>query len=96
MSQINENHTVSAKLIGGDEASVICELMEEMFDHVTITDMGSYINIETQEPELIFDANEIADAMGSPYSVSRFLAVLATYKGFIEVNDDNVIIRDEG
>jgi|TARA_R110001583_G_scaffold174631_1_gene329102 hypothetical protein len=96
VSQIKENHTVSAKLIGGDEAGIICELMEELFDDVVVTDMGSYMSIETQNPELVFDVAEITEAMGSPYSVSRFLAVLATYKGFIEVNDDNVIIRDEG
>ncbi|WP_373081292.1 MmoB/DmpM family protein [Zhongshania sp.] len=96
MSQIKENHSVSVKLIGGDEAGIICELMEDLFDDVVVGDMGSYMSIETQKPELVFDVADIAEAMGSPFSVSRFLAILATYKGFIEVNDDNVIIRDEG
>lgn len=93
---IKANHTVSAKLMGGDESSVICDLMEELFDHVTIIDSHSYVSIETQEPELIFDMEEISEAMGSPFSISNFLAIMATYKGFIEVNDDNIIIRDEG
>jgi hypothetical protein len=93
--QIVENHTVSVKLMGGDEAGVICELMEELFEDVTITDAGSYISIETQAPELLFDMEEISEAMGASYSVSNFLSILATYKGYIEVNDDNVVIRDE-
>lgn len=96
MSTITENHTVSAKLMGGEQAGIICDLMEELYEHVDVIDSGSYVSIETQEPELIFDMAEISEVMGHSYSVSNFLAILTTYKGFIEVNDDNVVIRDNG
>ncbi|MEX1669220.1 MmoB/DmpM family protein [Zhongshania guokunii] len=96
MSTIKANHTVSAKLMGGEEAGIICDLMEELYEHVDIIDSGSYVSIETQQEELIFDMEEIAEVMGHSYSVSNFLSILATYKGFIEVNDDNVVIRDNG
>ena len=96
MSTIKANHTVSAKLMGGEESGIICDLMEELFDHVDVIDSGAYVSIETQEEELVFEMAEIAEVMGHSYSVSTFLAILATYKGFIEVNDDNVTIRNNG
>ncbi|MDF1693950.1 MAG: MmoB/DmpM family protein [Zhongshania sp.] len=96
MSTIKANHTVSAKLMGGEEAGIICDLMEELHEHVDIIDSGSYVSIETQQEELIFDMEEITEVMGHSYSVSNFLSILTTYKGFIEVNDDNVVIRDNG
>lgn len=96
MSQINENHSVSVKLINGDEADVICDLMEELNNDLIIEDHGTYITIQREREELLFPIDEISEAMGRPYTVSNFLTVLATYKGYIEVNDDNVVIRDEG
>lgn len=96
MSMIAENHSVSVKLINGDEADIICDLMEELNDDLIIEDHATYITIQREREELRFPMDEIAEAMGRPYTVSNFLAVLATYKGYIEVNDDNVVIRDEG
>jgi hypothetical protein len=37
--------------------------------------------------------DELTEEMGFPYSVAKFLAVLTTYKGDIDVGDNAVTIR---
>lgn len=93
MTQLVGNYSVSAKLIGGEEAEVIADLMLESVEGLSVEDHGSYLSLDADGKDLVFDMNEISEEMGSPFTVTRFLAILTTYKGEIEVGDDNVVIR---
>ena len=93
MNPIKENFTVSAKLIGGEDAEAIIDLMREKNSQLAIENKGSYWAITAENADLEFDMAEIGEALGHGYSVTNFLAVLASYKGEIDVRDNSVIIK---
>jgi MmoB/DmpM family protein len=93
MTKLVGNDSVSAKLIGGEEAEVIAETMLESVEGLTVEDHGSYLSLDLDGGDLVFDMNQISEELGFPYSVTKFLAILTTYKGEIEVGDDAVFIR---
>lgn len=93
MNPIRENFTVSAKLIGGEDAEAIVELMRENNSHLAIENNGSYWAITAEKEDLVFDMEEISEALGHSYTVTNFLAVLASYKGEIDVRDNSVVIK---
>lgn len=93
MNSIHENFTVSAKLIGGEDAEAIVDLMRESNPLLSIEDNGSYWAITADNESLVFDMADISEALGHAYSVNNFLAVLASYKGEIDVRDDSVVIK---
>jgi MmoB/DmpM family len=93
MTELVANDSVSAKLMGGEEAQVIAEMMLESVDGLAVEDHGSYLSLNLDGGDLVFDMSQISEELGSPYSVSKFLAILTTYKGEIEVGDDAVFIR---
>ncbi len=93
MNPIKENFTVSARLIGGDDAEAIVDLMRENNPALAIEDNGSYWSITADNEDLIFEMDEIGEAMGHDYSVTKFLGILASYKGEIEVRDNAVAIK---
>lgn len=93
MSAITENFTVSARLMGGDDAEVIIDFLQENNPKLSVEDHGAYWSITADNEDLLFDMSEIGEAMGHPYSVSSFLAILASYKGEIDVRDDSVVIK---
>lgn len=93
MTELVGNDSVSAKLMGGEEAQVIAEMMLESVDGLAVEDHGSYLSLNLDGGDLVFDMSQISEELGSPYSVSKFLAILTTYKGEIEVGDDAVFIR---
>jgi|GEM_PF-1153443 len=93
MIELTGNDLVSAKLMAGEEGEVIAALMAERVAGLMVTDHESYIDLSAVGCDLDFDMAAIGEELGFPYSVSRFLAVLATYKGDIEVGDDRVVIR---
>ena len=94
MNPIKENFTVSAKLIGGEEAEIIVELMREKHAELQIDDNGAYWSLTINHSALVFDMNEISEAMGHDYRVTNFLTILASYKGEIDVHDDGVVIKE--
>jgi len=93
MSMITENFTVSAKLIGGEDAEAIVDLMRENNQKLAIENNGSYWAITAENEDLIFDMESISEELGHAFSVANFLAVLASYKGDIDVRDDSVVIK---
>ncbi|GAB3100357.1 hypothetical protein G8770_04235 [Aestuariicella hydrocarbonica] len=93
MSELQGNNIVSAKLIWGEEAEIISEVMMDKVPGLVVEDNESYLSLTVDGKDLEFDMNEIAEEMGHAYSVGKFLAVLTTYKGDIDVGDDSVSIR---
>jgi hypothetical protein len=87
------NNIVSAKLMGGEEAEVIADVMSAKLPGLVVEDHESYLALTTDGQDLIFDMDELTEEMGFPYSVAKFLAVLTTYKGDIDVGDNAVTIR---
>ena len=93
MNPIHENFTVSAKLIGGEDAEAIVDLMREANPQLAVEDNGAYWAITADNESLVFDMSEISEALGHSYTVNNFLTVLASYKGEIDVRDDSVVIK---
>lgn len=93
MSLITENFTVSAHLMGGDDAEVVVEVMQEINPALAVENNGAYWSITADNEDLLFDMSAIGEAMGHAYSVTNFLGILASYKGEIEVRDDAVAIK---
>jgi hypothetical protein len=94
MSPIKENFSVSAKLMGGEEAEAVVELVREKNPRLAIVDHGSYWSITAEREALVFDMSEVAEALGHPYTVTNFLTILASYKGEIDVRDASVVIKE--
>lgn len=93
MTELIANNTVSAKLIGGEEAGIIADFMQEKMPQLVVEDHESYLSLCTAGESLVFDMNELTEEMGFPYTVAKFLAVLTTYKGEICVDDHAVSIH---
>ena len=92
-THLQETHTVSAKLMAGEEAEAIADAI--LLDHpqVRVEDHGSYLTIEA-ERELAFEMAAISEALGRPYDVSTFLVVLTSYTGQVDVQDERVVITE--
>ena len=90
---LRETHAVSAKLIAGEEADAIANVACADNDGVVVEDHGSYITLSgTGNIELRIDS--IEEELGRPYDVPTLLAVLASYTGQVDVEDDRVYIRE--
>ncbi|MFA7555474.1 MAG: MmoB/DmpM family protein [Spongiibacteraceae bacterium] len=92
-AKVTENFTVSAKFLGGEEAEIISELMQDLYPSIVVEDFGSYRALTVDGEQLVFDMGEIAEEIGSAYTVTNFLAILVSYKGDIDVGDDSITIK---
>lgn len=90
---LHQTHLVSAKLIMGEEALCVADVIAERYPDARVTDYGSYLALE-REGELIFDMASITDALGRPYAISTFLTILASYNGAIDIDDTRIAIRE--
>ncbi|MAZ89984.1 MAG: hypothetical protein CL693_20295 [Cellvibrionaceae bacterium] len=93
MSNLQPNNSVSVKLIGGEEAEIIADYMLDNIPELSVEDHESYLSLTVDNQTLRFDMESLSAEMGYPYSTSKFLAVLTTYKGDIEVGDDFVAVH---
>ncbi len=91
--ELREKHTVSAKLMAGEEAEAIVDAILLDNPEAEVEDHGAYVAIEG-ERELVFEIPAIAESLGRAYDVPTFLVVLASYTGQIDVQDDRVVIAE--
>lgn len=92
-SDLQVTHTVSAKLMAGEEAEAIADALLLDQPDAQVEDHGSYLTIEA-EGRLAFEMSSISESLGRPYDVSTFLVVLASYTGQVDVQDDRVVITE--
>ena len=87
------NHTVSAKLISGEEAEAIVAAVAAANPHALIENHGPYFSIHA-EREIDFDLAGISEELGRPYDIPTLLGVLASYTGQVNVEDARVVVRE--
>ncbi len=92
-TELREKHTVSAKLMAGEEAEAIADAVLSSNAAAVVEDHGAYLVIEA-ERELVFDMEDIALELGRPYDVAAFQVVLSSYTGEVDVQDRQVLIRE--
>ncbi len=92
-SPLQETHTVSVKLMAGEEADAIADALLLDRPEAVVEDHGSYLSIEA-ERRLCFEMSTISESLGRPYDVPTFLVVLTSYTGQVDVQDDRVVITE--
>ncbi len=92
-TDLRENHTVSAKLMAGEEAEAIADAVLLDNPDAQVEDHGSYLTIEA-ERELAFEMPAISETLGRAYDVPTFLVVLTSYTGQVDVQDERVVITE--
>lgn len=90
---LHETHTVSAKLIAGEEAEAIVAALCAQSPDVAFEDHGSYLTV-ARDGELVFDIGRIGEELGRPYDVPTLLVVLASYTGQVDVQDTRLVIKE--
>tara|TARA_R110000868_G_scaffold226080_4_gene478536 strand:- start:1939 stop:2232 length:294 start_codon:yes stop_codon:yes gene_type:complete len=90
---LHETHRVSAKLMAGEEAQCVADVVAECHPDAQIHDFGSYLAIE-REGELRLDLAAISEALGRPYGLSMLLTILVSFNGAVDVNDEGIVIRE--
>lgn len=90
---LRETHWVSAKLMAGEEAQCIADVVADTHPDARIHDFGSYLAVE-REGELRLDLASISEALGRPYALSMLLTILVSFNGAVDVSDDGIVIRE--
>jgi hypothetical protein len=84
-------HKVALKLMVGLEADAVVSALAESHPDAVIERYPAYISIESQN-RLTVDIPRVIEELGSDYDVTRFLVILSSYVGNIDVNDDSVVL----
>ena len=90
---LHVTHTVSAKLIAGEEAEAIAAAVCAQNPTAIVEDHGSYLSLASDKV-LVLDTTLISEELGRPYDVPTLLVVLASYTGQVDVQDTRVVIKE--
>ncbi|MGH7839629.1 MAG: MmoB/DmpM family protein [Candidatus Binataceae bacterium] len=87
----SNGHKVAFKLMVGQEADAVVSVLAETHPEAVIQRYPAYISVESQQ-RLRVDIPRVVEALGSDYDVTRFLVILSSYVGTIDVQDDSVVL----
>ncbi|HLW72089.1 MAG TPA: MmoB/DmpM family protein [Candidatus Binataceae bacterium] len=87
----SNGHKVALKLMVGQEADAVVSVLAEAHPEAVIQRYPAYVSIEGQN-RLTVEIPRVIEALGSDYDVTRFLVILSSYVGAIDVNDDSVTL----
>jgi hypothetical protein len=82
---------VSLKLMAGHEAEVVASVLAASYPNAVIEHFPAYISVESQET-LRLQIPQVAEVLGDDYDVTRFLVILSSYVGTINVDDNSVVL----
>ncbi|MGH7962224.1 MAG: MmoB/DmpM family protein [Candidatus Binatia bacterium] len=82
---------VSLKLMAGHEADAVASVLATAYPHAVIEHFPAYISVEARET-LRLQIPQVAALLGDDYDVTRFLVILSSYVGTINVDDDDVVL----
>jgi hypothetical protein len=91
---IHESNKVGIKVIGGEEAEAVAEVVAAAYPEAEIEHYPAYISIEVPN-RLVLDLPQISEQLGRPYDVPAFLVILSSYNGRISVEDERITIATE-
>lgn len=91
---IHESNKVGIKVIGGEEAEAVAEVVAAAYPGAEIEHYPAYISIEVPN-RLVLDLPQISEQLGRPYDVPAFLVILSSYNGRISVEDERITIATE-
>ena len=85
---------VAVCLMKSEEADATIEVLEERYPAVQVQDFGTYWKIEG-DGELRVDMDEVAEALGRPITLSRWLVIMATFVGRAHAGGDHFLVTSE-
>lgn len=85
---------VALCLMKSEESDATIEVLEERYPGVEVHDFGTYWKIEG-DGELRVDMDEVAEALGRPITLSRWLVVMATFVGRAHAGGDHFLVTSE-
>ena len=89
---MNQTQTkVALKLTAGHEAEAVVSVLAAAYPQAVIERFPAYISVESTET-LRVPITQVAEALGDEYDVTRFLVILSSYVGTINVDDDSVVL----
>jgi len=91
--ELKPSHTVTAKLIKGSDAAAVVAVLMSSSPSAVVQDHGTYLSLEN-EGSLFFNLTDIGEELGRPYDIPTFLAILASYTGQVDVQDNAVLISE--
>lgn len=82
---------VSMKLMAGQDANAVVSVIARDYPAAVIEHFPAYISVAASETLRLRMAC-IADLLGAEYDVTRFLVILSSYVGVIDVDDESVTL----
>jgi hypothetical protein len=82
---------VALRLMAGQEANAVATVLAAAHPSATVEYYPAYISVEGPG-QLSVQISQIGEALGSDYDVTRFLVILSSYVGTINVYDDSVVL----
>jgi hypothetical protein len=77
--------------MAGQEANAVATVLESSHPSASVEYFPAYISVEAPET-LSVQMSQIGEVLGSDYDVTRFLVILSSYVGTINVYDDSVVL----
>jgi hypothetical protein len=82
---------VALRLMAGQEANAVATVLAASHPSAIVEYYPAYISVEAPG-QLCVQISQIGEALGSDYDVTRFLVILSSYVGTINVYDDSVVL----
>jgi hypothetical protein len=82
---------VALKLMAGQEAEAVATVLAASHPSAIVEHFPAYISVEAPD-KLSVQISQIGELLGSDYDVTRFLVILSSYVGTINVYDDSVVL----
>ncbi|GAB3231003.1 MmoB/DmpM family protein [Mycolicibacterium hippocampi] len=86
--------TVGVVLMKSEEAQAVVEYCRDCDPSITVTDCGTYFLLQSTG-DIRIPLPEVAEYLGKPLGLSRFLVVMSTYYGRVQTTDDEFVVTPE-
>ncbi len=91
---VQESNWVGVKLMGGEEAEAVAEVVAETHPQAKIEHYPAYISIEVPD-RLDIELERVGERLGRPYDAPTFLVILSSYHGRVNVEDERITLTSE-
>ena len=94
MTAPSRAYEVAIALMKSPEAEATIAVLTEADPEVEVIDRGPYLHVRSPR-DIHVDLNEVADELGEPIPLRRWLVVMSTYTGRIITGDDFITFTAE-
>lgn len=89
--QVVANNDVGISLMAGEEAHAIVDILrEKLGGQLRVTNHLTYLKLETDADHLEVCFDDVAEALGHPFSLGDFQTIFASYYGRPIVAEDRI------